>query len=234
MAIGALFYCHKHLSRLSPTASSLPFEPGTPQVTAPNTSSSCRVYSGVWGSAAMQHISPRQPALRQRPSSVYIYSMPYKWTTQTDAQTQELQLWPHNSLSQHGMAAFVLTTFTFILIPALPLLGSVVLWGLLPFLLIAVWGIYYALRRNRRSRQIIEVLTLDDAETHLTRTDANGKVQEWDCNRYWTQVTKYDDQGPVPHYVTLKGKGREVEIGAFLSEEERIALYDDLLRALRR
>ncbi|WP_299627281.1 DUF2244 domain-containing protein [uncultured Tateyamaria sp.] len=159
--------------------------------------------------------------------------MPYRWTTDPDAPTQELQLWPHNSLPQKGMAAFVLTTFTLILIPALPLLGSVVLWGLLPFLLLAVWAIYFALRRNRRARQIIEVLTLDDEDTHLTRTDANGQVQEWDCNRYWTQVTKYESEGPVPHYVTLKGKGREVEIGSFLSEEERIALYDDLLRALR-
>lgn len=160
--------------------------------------------------------------------------MPYRWTTEPEAQVQELHLWPHNSLPQRGMAAFVLATFTLILIPTLPLLGSVVLWGLLPFAMGAVWAMYFALRRNRRARQIIEVLTLDADETHLTRTDANGEVQEWDCNRYWTKVTKYDDEGPVPHYVTLKGKGREVEIGAFLSEEERIALYDDLTRALRR
>ena len=160
--------------------------------------------------------------------------MPYRWTSEPDAQVQELHLWPHNSLPQHGMAVFVLATFTFILIPTLPLLGSVVLWGMLPFLLGAVWAMYFALRRNRRARQIIEVLTLDADETHLTRTDGNGQVREWDCNRYWTKVTKYEEEGPVPHYVTLQGKGREVEIGAFLSEDERIALYDDLLRALRR
>jgi uncharacterized membrane protein len=39
--------------------------------------------------------------------------------------------------------------------------------------------------------------------------------------------------GPVPNYVTLTGDGREVEIGAFLSEEERIALYGDLTQKLR-
>ncbi len=182
----------------------------------------------------MQNIAPRQPALRQCDFLVYNHNMPYRWTTQIDDPTQEMQLWPHNSLPQTGLAAFVLATFTMIMIPALPLLGSVVLWGLLPFLLLAVWGVYFALRRNRRSRQILEVFTLNDEETHLTRTDANGKVQHWECNRYWTQVTKYDDQGPVRHYVTLKGKGREVEIGAFLSEEERIALFDDLQRVLAR
>ncbi|MFK7875043.1 MAG: DUF2244 domain-containing protein [Paracoccaceae bacterium] len=160
--------------------------------------------------------------------------MPYRWTTRPSDPVQTLHLWPHESLPARGMAAFVLTTFTLILIPTLPLLGSPILWGILPFLMLAVWGIYFALQKNHKSRQILEVLTLSEVETHLLRTNPDGKTQEWDCNLYWTQVCKYDDDGPVPHYVTLKGKGREVEIGAFLSEEERVALFDDLKRALKR
>jgi len=160
--------------------------------------------------------------------------MPYRWTTSPSDPVQELHLWPHESLPAHGMAAFVLTTFTLILIPTLPLLGSPILWGLLPFLLLAVWGLYFALQRNHRNQQILEILTLNSEDAILKRTNPKGDVQEWDCNRYWAQVTKYEDDGPVPHYVTLKGKGREVEIGAFLSEEERITLYDDLNRALKR
>lgn len=145
-----------------------------------------------------------------------------------------MRLWPHNSLPARGMAAFVLSTFTLITIPALPLLGSPILWGILPFTLAAVWGIYWALQRNYKARQINEELVLGETMAQLIRTNPKGDVQEWDCDRYWTQVTKYEDEGPVPHYITLRGKGREVEIGAFLSEEERIELYDDLQRALRR
>ncbi|MBW4710497.1 DUF2244 domain-containing protein [Roseobacter sp. YSTF-M11] len=160
--------------------------------------------------------------------------MPYQWTSEPGDRLQTLKLWPHNSLPPRGMAAFVLATFTLILIPALPLLGSPILWGLLPFLLGAVWAIYHALRRNHRARQITEVLTLDDEAAHLVRQEPSGTVKEWDCKRYWTTITKYEKDGPVPHYVTLKGMGREVEIGAFLSEDERVSLYDELQIAWRR
>ncbi|UWR21381.1 DUF2244 domain-containing protein [Sulfitobacter sp. S190] len=160
--------------------------------------------------------------------------MPYEWTSAPHSTPQIMRLWPHQSLPARGMAAFVLTTFTLICIPTLPLLGSPILWGMLPFTMAAVWGIYFALQRNHRARLIEEELVLDRDMARLVRTNPKGDTQEWDCDRYWTQVTKYDDEGPVPHYVTLRGKGREVEIGAFLSEEERIALYEDLQRALKR
>ena len=39
-------------------------------------------------------------------------------------------------------------------------------------------------------------------------------------------------QGPLPNYVTLSGNGREVEIGAFLSEDERKSLFKELKSAL--
>ena len=160
--------------------------------------------------------------------------MPYQWISQPDETPQTLRLWPHNSLPPQGMAAFVLATFAMILIPVVTMLGSPVLWGLLPFVLLAVWGIYHALQRNRKARNIVEVLTLNDEEAHLIRTEPTGATKEWDCNRYWTTITKYEKDGPIPHYVTLKGMGREVEIGAFLSEDERVALYDELQRAWRR
>ncbi|KEJ95775.1 DUF2244 domain-containing protein [Sulfitobacter pseudonitzschiae] len=160
--------------------------------------------------------------------------MPYRWTSEPDAPTQLLHLWPHQSLPARGMAAFVLATFTLLLIPTMPLLGTPLLWGLLPFTLLAVWGLYFALQHNYRARQITELLSLSGSTAQLVRTNPKGDTQKWECNRYWTQVTKYEKDGPVPHYITLKGMGREVEIGAFLSEDERIALYDDLNRALRR
>ncbi|SLN58598.1 hypothetical protein TRL7639_03242 [Falsiruegeria litorea R37] len=158
--------------------------------------------------------------------------MPYDWTNSKD-HSQTLRLWPHNSLPPRGAAAWVLSIFGFALIPLFTMLGSVLLWGLLPFVLLAVGGMWWAIEVNYRQRRILEVLTLSDDHAHLIRHNPNGGHQEWACNRYWAQIEMHPDGGPVPNYVTLKGSGREVEIGAFLSENERLALYDELSVKLR-
>ncbi|MDK3017932.1 DUF2244 domain-containing protein [Pseudodonghicola flavimaris] len=159
--------------------------------------------------------------------------MPYHWTD-PDPDRRQLQLWPHNSLPPRGLAIFVLATFALLMVPLLSVLGSVLLWGLLPFILLAVGGVWYALGRSYRDRRILETLTLDETMARLTRRNPDGQELAWECNRYWATVEMHPHGGPVEHYVTLKGAGREVEIGAFLSEEEREALYLELLAAFRR
>lgn len=159
--------------------------------------------------------------------------MPYDWKTDPETAAQELHLWPHQSLPPQGFVLFIGVTFAMILVPLLPLLGSVVLWGILPFMLAALAAIWAALARSRRDAQILEVLTLTGDRAHLVRRNPRGDVQEWDCNRYWVRPELHEKDGPVPKYVTLSGNGRRVEIGAFLSEDERVSLYDDLLRRLK-
>ncbi|MEX0280427.1 MAG: DUF2244 domain-containing protein [Arenibacterium sp.] len=159
--------------------------------------------------------------------------MPYSWTETEKTDTRELHLWPHQSMSPNGFALFITVTFAMLLLPLFPLLGTVLVWGLLPFLMLAVGGIWLALGRNQKNAQILEVLHLSEDRAHLVRHNPKGHAQEWACNRYWATASLHSSSGPVPNYVTLKGGGREVEIGAFLSEEERIALYDDLKQALR-
>ncbi len=161
--------------------------------------------------------------------------MPYDWTSNASANEHaELRLWPHQSLPPKGFAAFILATFTLITLPLYPLLGTVLVWALLPFLLLAVAGVWFALSRSYRDRQILEVLTLTSDHAHLVRTNPKGDTQEWDCNRYWARPELHEAGGPVPFYVTLQGAGRTVEIGRFLSEDERKSLYDELVRAFAR
>lgn len=160
--------------------------------------------------------------------------MPYEWTKSRagDKQTR-LTLWPHRSLPRKGFAAFILGTFALITIPLYPLLGSIVLWGLLPFLLLAVAGLWWALERSYRSGEVHEELIIGGEDVHLKRTNPDGATQEWDCKSYWAKAQMHPQGGPVPHYITLSGSGREVEIGAFLSVDERKVLYGEITGALQ-
>ena len=153
--------------------------------------------------------------------------MPYEWLP-PDGQTQRLHLWPHRSLTQRGFVLFVGLTAVLIAVPLVGHIGSPVLWALLPFVLVTLWGIWFALRKNGRDREIVETLTLSPDRITLVRHGPKGRRQDWEANPYWLRVTLHQTGGPVPNYLTLKGEGREVELGAFLSEEERVALKDEL------
>ncbi len=157
--------------------------------------------------------------------------MPYEWTNAADG-VAELHLWPYRSLPRRGMVWFLGLTTALLALPALVLIGSPILWGVLPFLLGAVWAIWAALNRSFRDGEIVEVLRLTPDTAHLTRHGPRGRLQEWQANPHWVQVSLHATSGPVPQYLTLRGAGREVEIGAFLTEAERVSLNGELRRAL--
>lgn len=156
--------------------------------------------------------------------------MPYHWTKTEDADV--LTLWPHNSLTARGFVAFVGVTSALLAVPLIGLLGSPVLWGLLPFLMAAVAAIWVALRRNNHDRQIREELRIGADMVTLVHGEPGGKTRDWSANRFWVKPVLTAQGGPVPHYLTLRGGAREVELGAFLTEDERKALYADLTARL--
>lgn len=157
--------------------------------------------------------------------------MPYQWLP-PDGETQRLHLWPHRSLTQRGFVWFIGLTAALISVPLLATFGSPVLWALLPFLGAAVWGIWFALRKNGRDRDIVEDLTLAPDRMTLVRHGPRGQRQDWQANPHWVRVDCHAEGGPVPDYLVLKGGPREVELGAFLSQEERLALRRDLTNRL--
>ena len=157
--------------------------------------------------------------------------MPYEFLP-PEGDTQRLHIWPHRSLTQRGFVWFVGGTAALIALPLLSLLGNPVLWGLLPFLLGAIWAIWFALRKNGRDRDIVEDLTLTPTLVTLSRHGPRGQRQDWQANPHWVRVDCHPFGGPVPQYLTLKGGPREVEIGAFLSETERLSLRRELTARL--
>tara|TARA_B100001248_G_scaffold260335_1_gene248297 strand:+ start:2044 stop:2544 length:501 start_codon:yes stop_codon:yes gene_type:complete len=145
-----------------------------------------------------------------------------------------IELWPYNSLKPKGFAFFVGATFALIALPLFNVLGTKVFWGLFPFLFLTFIGIWFALRKSLRDRQILEQLTLYKDELVLIRQDPNGEQKEWVCSTYWSKLRMYDKEGPVANYITLSGNGREVELGSFLGEDERKELFHELNRLLKK
>ena len=162
--------------------------------------------------------------------------MPYEWIPTNPADPKaprlELHLWPHRSLPKRGFAGFVGATFVLLLFPLYPAIGSPVLWGLLPFLMAPLALLYWAIQRSYRDGEVLEELRLWEDRVRLERHAPHRPTREWEANPHWVKVTLHEDGGPVPNYVTLRGAGREVEIGAFLSDDERVDLYNELARYL--
>ncbi|MGF6862844.1 putative membrane protein [Rhodobacteraceae bacterium MBR-64] len=163
--------------------------------------------------------------------------MPYEWITPDATETargtvRRVHLWPYRSLPRRGFVIFIGLTAGLVSLPLLFLLGSPVLWGLLPFVVLAVAGVWWGLQRSYRDGEIIEDLVLTPDSVTLTRHGPRGRRQDWQANPYWVRLTVHKTGGPVPQYLTLKGNGREVELGAFLTEAERLTLADELNAAL--
>ena len=102
------------------------------------------------------------------------------------------------------------------------------------FMALAMAGLWLALNRSDRDGRLSEVLTLWPDRVTLVRRDPRGDERRWDANPYWVSVHLHPGDKPVESYLTLKGGGREVEFGAFLSPEERVTLHGEITRALAR
>jgi len=152
--------------------------------------------------------------------------------TAADPALAELHLWPYRSLPKQGFVIFIGVTAGMISIPLLAILGTMALWAILPFVGAALGGVWFALQRSYRDGRVHEELQFWPDLIKLTRHDPNRPDRHWEANPHWVQVSMRASEGPVPHYLTLKGGGREVEIGAFLSEDERRRLQGELITRL--
>ncbi|MDA5093533.1 DUF2244 domain-containing protein [Aliiroseovarius sp. KMU-50] len=161
--------------------------------------------------------------------------MPYEWIEAEggNAPKFEIHLWPYRSLPRRGFVWVIGVASAAFTLPLLGLLGHSSLWLFLPILLGTIGILWYFIERSYRDGEILEVLKIWPDRMTLTRHGPRGAFAAWEANPYWVTVHRHETKGPVPDYITLEGDGREVEIGAFLSEEERPLLYKDLIRTMR-
>jgi uncharacterized membrane protein len=97
-------------------------------------------------------------------------------------------------------------------------------WPILPFagLEVALLGcaLYWSMRKTR-VREFVRV----DERCVLIRKHEAGRDVELEFSRYWTQVRLVRPKATLwPSRLLLKSKGRSVEIGSFLTNDERDGL----------
>lgn len=172
--------------------------------------------------------------------------MPYEWMTPlTEAPADDapgfaegaapiavLHLWPYRSLPKRGFAVVMGMAFAAVLIPVSAFIGTLAWWWLIVPALTVLGALWWFLDRSYRDGEILEELEIWPDHIRLTRTGPRRQRAEWEVNIYWVSLSQHETGGPVPHYLTLGGGGRDVEIGAFLSEDERPRLHDEIARTL--
>lgn len=142
-------------------------------------------------------------------------------TDRGDDPIYDCTLRPIRSLSNQGFVWVISICAVMFTIPLWPLLGFTALWVLLPHLLIALGLLWYFIRRNDKDRSLYEHIRIWPDLIAVHRHNPRSTDQYWSANPFWVKV-KMCDTKTIESYLTLSGGGRTIEIGAFLSPDERI------------
>lgn len=104
-------------------------------------------------------------------------------------------------------------------------------WYIVPFALLELAVLYVALRVIQRHSGDLEIISIDGDRVLVERRVA-GRVSRHEFNRYWARlsVNRSDSSGMVE--LALGSHGRQVSLGEFLTQEERMRLADELRKRL--
>lgn len=155
------------------------------------------------------------------------------WRERRDVPVYQVELWPNQSLTKPGLYWFLGISAAFLIFPLVALAGTGAFWGLVPFLALAFFGIWFAIRRNAKNLRLSETLSIWSDEVRVERLDPNGRTRRWQADPVKVRVRIHKD-ARIEDYLTMTGGGREIELGAFLSPEERVSLADEIESALTR
>ena len=139
---------------------------------------------------------------------------------------------PHRSLPRWGFilligslaAALVAVALSFWSLGAWPVAGFC---GLEAFM---VWG---AFELNYRSGRRLETVRLDDVTLRIDRIAPNGRTQYWTFEPGWVRVV-LEPENSDNNRLVLTSHGRRLQIGSFLTDDERLDLANALNSALLR
>lgn len=136
-------------------------------------------------------------------------------------------LWPHRSLSRRGFRWLMVLSAAAFALPLAALSATPAALALAPYAGVAFFALWGFMKLSYRSGRVTEELRLWPDAIAVERREPWGRVRRWAANPYWVDI-ELTETRTVKHYLTLRGAGRRIELGAFLTSEERKALADEL------
>ena len=154
------------------------------------------------------------------------------WGAASEAPSIKIRLAPNRSLDSHGTkVVFALVACGFLL-PIIPFIGSPIGTTLTIFSGLTFYLFLTLLQRNFQQGNTFEEVIISKNKIKVVHQEKNKKQMTWECNPYWTKVHLDINNPKLKNYLTLAGKGKHIELGAFLSPDERLELRDKIQIAL--
>jgi uncharacterized membrane protein len=139
---------------------------------------------------------------------------------------------PHRSLNRTGFLVLmgIIGAVSFIAGTAFWMMGA---WPVFGFFGLDVLVIYWAFRRNFRSANATEDITVTPSELRVRRVSHRGHLIEWSFNPLWVQLEQTGDPEFGIEHLYLVSRGRRLTIGHFLGPDEKASFAKALLAALQ-
>ena len=143
-------------------------------------------------------------------------------------------LTPHRSLSLKGIRRAVAVYALLAAIPALYFFLSGA-WPVVGFLGLDALALYWALIASRRSGDAFEQVTLWPDALEIRHVTPRGAEKSHRFNPFWVRLHIDRDPDDRVLRLTLRNRGDELEIGAFLNPDDKksfaLAFGDALTKA---
>ena len=157
--------------------------------------------------------------------------MSFDGRAQPDQPLFETRLVPHRSLD---------TTQFRILIGVFALVATV---SSMPFIIAGAWPVggfmgldvallYIAFRANFRAARAYEDISVTPLELMLAKVSAKGRRAEWRFHPAWVRLDKVEHEEFGLQHLSLRSRGRSVEVAAFLGADAKADFASKLARAL--
>ena len=143
----------------------------------------------------------------------------------------DVVLYPNRSLGTTGFA-LLMTAIVLVSVAVGAGFMMVGAWPVTGFLGLDVLLVYLAFRWNDRQARRAEFVRLDGDGLSVRRLEPDGHSQCWRFEPYWVRVS-LEQVGRHDRRLVLRSHGRQVVIGAFLTQDERQELAHALEAALR-